>query len=181
MIKIKRLFFLLLSFVPLVLYGQITLDSIPDNRFTGVDSFLKVLNLKAFNTIYGKKLNGTWDLTHADYDTQWITYSHKINTSSAFPKASFQQNRKYEFSKGVDFEYLEYVNTSSKLFYTEGETIIDSQYISLSPLTGGSSDMIVFPPQTITHLNQDINPYYPVGLNNLQVHWWCILKCQPLH
>ncbi|HTM67396.1 MAG TPA: T9SS type A sorting domain-containing protein [Flavipsychrobacter sp.] len=146
---------LLLSAISL--QAQITIDQSSYSNWSPGHDTLRSIQAPV-SLSYGS--NQMWDLSAANYANGFGTQSYASGTNAQFPLATFTVNAFYSFS-GAAYDVNAWQGVTPNGLLRLGETIAH-QNLSLTALTGGTNDSLVFPAQTVVYSSTDTVLPFPL-------------------
>jgi hypothetical protein len=157
-IRMKRtLAFFALLFIAVSLQAQITISQSSYGNWAPGSDTLRAISTPA-SLSYGS--NQMWDLSSVNYLSGFSSQSYTAGTNPQFPLASFAADGYYVFS-GASYSVSIWQGVTPTGLLRAGETIAH-QNISLTALTGGANDSLVFPAQTVVYSSADTVLPFPL-------------------
>ena len=96
--------------------------------------------------------NGNWNFSSVGYLPD--SYQSDRNAPASpnpYGGSKFSATRIFSFGNGLFYQIQRYYNLTTALLSTPGETVAVRQALPLGSATGGASDSVVFPAQTIAY------------------------------
>ena len=145
---IRKLFTAAAALMTVSASAQITLDAGSYSAWQPIADTVRRIDIGASQVVLAAGSNMVWNLSNVSYSPTTRYYARNSATSTAFPTATFYDSAAYRITPGLSYNFMRMGKLTANGFLFMGEHV-DRQAFSITSVSGGANDSLIFPQQDI--------------------------------